>query len=156
MSGDRFDIRMGTPDDMETLVSHRLRMFYEIRPDRDIYLEGYEKVTGDWIANKVKDSNFVSFIAETKDGKIAGSGCILIKEDQPRPEKLVLKVPYLLSMFTEPEYRSQGVASLIIKESIRWARENGYDRMDLHGSPMGKSLYEKFGFRQTNEMRLML
>lgn len=156
MSGNQFEIRMGGPEDLVVLVSHRLRMFYEIKPDREVYLEDYEKVTRAWITEKVKDSNFVSFIAETKEGKIAGSGCILIKEDQPRPEKLVLSVPYLLSMYTEPEYRSKGVASLIIQRAISWAKAQGFDRMDLHGSPMGRSLYEKFGFKQTNEMRLLL
>ncbi len=156
MSGVQFDISLGTPEDLDILVRHRMGMWQEIRPDRKAYHQDFEKVTREWITAKVNDSNFFSFVARTGDGKVAGSGCILIKEDQPRPDKLVIGAPYLVSMYTEPEYRSHGVASLIVQAAIQWAKENGYDRMDLHGSPMGRSLYEKFGFRQTNEMRLML
>lgn len=156
MNGVQFSITPGTAEDLDILVTHRLKMWDEIRPDRKNYHPDFKKATKDWLSVKVKDSNFVSFIARTGDGKLAGSGCVLIKEDQPRPDRLVIGAPYLISMYTEPEYRSHGVASLIVQKAIDWAKGNGYDRMDLHGSPMGKSLYEKFGFRQTNEMRLLL
>lgn len=156
MAGERFHISRGTSDDVGILLEHRLKMLLEIFPNRNEYHPDLNNATEAWITRKIMDSNFIAFIARIKDGGVAGSGCILIKEDQPRPTSLNTNAPYLLSMYTEPGYRGQGVASLIVQESIRWAKENGFDRMDLHGSPMGKSLYEKFGFRQTNEMRLML
>jgi GNAT superfamily N-acetyltransferase len=59
-------------------------------------------------------------------------------------------------MYTLPEYRKMGVASSIVKEAIKWSRDNGFGRISLHASSQGKSVYEKFGFQQTNEMLLKL
>lgn len=156
MEQGNFLLRKGTQDDVDILVDHRLRMFEEINPNRDEYDPEFNNVTKEWITKKMSENNFVAFIAGSRDGRLAGSGCILIKEDQPRPARLNCYAPYLLSMFTEPGFRGQGVASLIIRESIKWAKENGYDRMDLHASAVGREIYHKFGFRQTNEMRLYL
>lgn len=156
MQKGKFQISRSTTEDLGTLQRHRLKMFYEMKPDKNEYLPEFEAVTEQWIARKVKDQNYVALIARTEDGQVAGSGCLLVKEDQPRPGNLNLNAPYILSMYTEPEYRHMGVASLIIEKLISWAKQNGYDRIDLHASPLGRSLYEKFGFRQTNEMRLLL
>lgn len=156
MHREDFQISQGKPEDVKILLSHRMKMFHEIKPNNGEYLPDFYQVTESWIARKIGDDNFIAFIARTADGKVAGSGCVLIKEDQPRPGSLNTDAPYLLSMYTEPEYRKKGVATLIIEESIKWAKANGYDRIDLHASPIGKALYEQFGFKQTNEMRLML
>jgi hypothetical protein len=34
-----------------------------------------------------------------------------------------------------------------------WSREQGFDRVVLHASDAGRPLYEKIGFKPTNEMR---
>lgn len=156
MPQESFHIDTGTLDDLEILVSHRLRMFEEIRPDKKEYLQDFDTVTEKWIARKLNDSNFLAFIAKNDSGTVVGSGCILIKEDQPRPANLRIQVPYLLSMYTEPEFRGKGVGSMIVRKVIEWSKDNGYDRIDLHASPLGRPMYEKFGFTQTNEMRLLL
>lgn len=151
-----FQISIGTAEDEKVLLKHRLKMFEEIRPDKGSYRDDFASVTQEWVSHKLRDQNFVAFIARTRDGIIAGSGCILVKEDQPRPETTVTGAPYLLSMYTEPDFRKMGVATAIVKEAIYWSRKNGYDRIDLHASPIGRSVYERLGFRQTTEMRLIL
>lgn len=152
----KFYIVIGGREDLELLVRHRLKMFEEINTNQDGYLPDFNRVTEQWISRKLEDNNFIAFIARTTDGIAIGSGCLLIKEDQPRPTSLRTSAPYLLSMFTEPEYRGSGVASAIVEESIKWARKNGYDRIDLHASSYGRAIYGGFGFKPTNEMRLVL
>jgi hypothetical protein len=39
---------------------------------------------------------------------------------------------------------------------IDYCRENGWPRLTLHASDMGRGLYEDLGFKPTNEMRLVL
>ena len=110
----------------------------------------------EWLEEKLGDKTMVAILVKDREGKIAGSGCILIQEDQPRPNSIMIRRPYLLSMYTEKNLRRMGVATIIVKNAIKWARDHGFDRMTLHASETGKSLYEKMGFRQTNEMRLLL
>ncbi len=55
-----------------------------------------------------------------------------------------------------PEYRRQGIGSRLLKEALDFARSEGITHATLHASKSGRSLYESFGFEDTNEMRLAL
>ena len=153
---DDFCLAYGTFDDLDLLVDHRLLMWKEIHPDMTERVEQSRELTRKWIGSKISEGSLTSLIVKNSEGRVVGSGCILVKEDQPRPGSSQMRYPYLLSMYTLPEYRKIGVASSIVKESIKWSRDNGFDRISLHASNQGKSVYEKFGFQQTNEMRLKL
>lgn len=151
-----FCLAYGTLDDLNLLVDHRLLMWKEIHPDMTDRVEQSRELTRKWIASKVSEGSLTSLIVKNSEGRVVGSGCILIKEDQPRPGSSQIRYPYLLSMYTLPEYRKMGVASSIVKEAIKWSKDNGFGRISLHASSQGKSVYEKFGFQQTNEMLLKL
>jgi GNAT superfamily N-acetyltransferase len=43
---------------------------------------------------------------------------------------------------------------LLLQRIIDWARAERLDRLVLHASEAGRSLYERLGFVGTNEMRL--
>ncbi len=58
-----------------------------------------------------------------------------------------------MSMYTEPQQRGKGLATRIATEAMKWARKNGYPRMTLHASDLGKPIYLKLGWKQTSEMR---
>lgn len=146
-------IRKGSIDDLETLLVHRMGMWNEIYPDRPTEVEKSRAPTKKWLRSKLESGEMLSFIA-CQGSTVYGSGCVLIKEDQVRPGSDSTICPYLLSVFTVPEFRKIGVASLITQEAIKWAKENGYDRMELHASPMGRKIYEDMGFKATNEMRM--
>lgn len=152
----RFSLSYGGIEHLDLLTDHRLQMWKEIHPDMVEQIENSRQSTKKWIQSKLHNGSMVAMIVEEWNGSVAGSGCILIKEDQPRPGSNMLNFPYLLSMYTLPDYRNMGVATIIVKEAIKWSREKGYDRISLHASRYGRALYERFGFEQTNEMRLKL
>jgi predicted acetyltransferase len=58
-----------------------------------------------------------------------------------------------MSFYTEPAYRGQGLATLIVKETMNWSRDKGYPWMTLHASAAGRGVYEKLGWEATTEMR---
>lgn len=147
---------LGALDDLSLLIEHRMLMWRDIYPDLSKSLEDHRNLTQNWIQEKLLEKKLIPLMVRTLSGEVAGSGCILIQEDQPRPDMNKLEYPYLLSMYTLPEYRKMGVASLIITEAIKWSKDNGYDRISLHASNQGRTLYENLGFKQTNEMRLKL
>jgi hypothetical protein len=43
-----------------------------------------------------------------------------------------------------------------MEAALDWGRTHGIRAVILHASSEGRPLYEKLGFRPTNEMRLML
>ncbi|HXS23112.1 MAG TPA: GNAT family N-acetyltransferase, partial [Gemmatimonadales bacterium] len=56
-------------------------------------------------------------------------------------------------VYTEQAWRRRGVAGLLMREILRFTTQRGIDNVVLHASAEGRTLYEKLGFKQTNEMR---
>ncbi len=152
----KLNIQHATLKDTELLVKHRLNMWHDIVPDLEASVTGTEERTREWISEKLSSGKLLGFIAKTDEGQVAGSGCIWIREQPPLPFSQFVEVPYLMSLYTEREFRSRGVARIILKTSIAWCREKGYDRVNLDASEAGRSLYETLGFKPGYGMRLEL
>ena len=142
--------------DVDLLAEHRKRMWLAIHPELKKEIRATEAGTRNWIREQLSKKSLVCLIVRSRDGRVAGSGCIWLREEQPRPTNMRLLVPYLMSMYTEKQFRRKGVAKLIVKSALKWSREHGYDRVILHASKEGRPVYEGLGFTQTNEMRLNL
>ena len=52
-----------------------------------------------------------------------------------------------MNMYTVPQYRRQGVAKGMLGFVLAYAAQNNLGRIMLNASPMGKPLYEGFGFQ---------
>ena len=89
------------------------------------------------------------------DGQIAASGALKFTDWLPRPDGLRRGLVYVHSVYTEPAYRQRGLARRILNAMLDYCRENGWPRISLHASEMGRGLYEQLGFKPTNEMRLV-
>ncbi|MGD0450091.1 MAG: GNAT family N-acetyltransferase [Candidatus Bathyarchaeia archaeon] len=152
----KFNIQYATLKDTELLAKHRLNMWCDILPEPVLPVTGTEERTLEWIREKLSSGRLIGFITKTEERQVAGSGCIWIREQPPLPMSQFLEVPYLMSLYTEREFRRRGVARLIVETAIAWCRAHGYDRVNLDASEAGKSLYETFGFKPGYGMRLQL
>ena len=152
----RFNIQCATLKDTELLAGHRLSMWRDILPELATCVTDTEERTIEWIREKLSLGKLVGFIAKTEEGQVAGSGCIWIREQPPLPMSQLLEVPYLMSLYTEKEFRRKGVARLIAETAIAWCRTHDYDRVNLDASEAGKSLYKTLGFKPGYGMRLQL
>lgn len=153
---EEFSFVLAGIDQLDRLLDHRMSMWREIYPGMDSGGEDLVIETRKWLTEKLSNGSMLAIIAMTSGGSVAGSGCILVQEDEPRPTSSIARKPHLLSMYTEKEFRGRGVARMIVERAIKWARDNGFDRMTLNASVSGRPLYEKMGFRATNEMQLFL
>ena len=127
-------------------------MWRDIRPELEEKLPAAEDLTRRWIEDGLAKERLIGFVARTSKNRIVGSGCLWIRPEQPRPTNPRLEVPYLMSMYTESEFRGRGVARRIVQEALKWCREMRYDRVVLHASRQGMPLYESIGFEPTTEM----
>ncbi len=116
-------------------------MWKEIRPEFAEKAEELKELTRAWIKTKLSEGKLIGFIAETQTGEVAGSGCIWLREDAPRPFNPCLEAPYIMSMYTEEGFRRTGVAKMIVQHAIDWSKEHGYRTMSLHASEAGIPLY---------------
>jgi GNAT superfamily N-acetyltransferase len=148
-------IRLATVADLSTLVRHRRAMFAEMGEKDERDMARHDRVYRQWARVRLRRGELVGFVAEV-NGKTAGSGCVWLQERQPRPGLDHPCVPYLLSMFTEPDFRGCGIATRIVKAAHDWCRKHGHGNISLHASKMGRSIYKKLGYARTWEMRLRL
>lgn len=152
----RFQVRKATSKDLDVLVHQRHMMFEEIK-----HRTSKEHRIGDtryrrWASENMKKGRITCFLAVSSDGMAAAGGCVWLKPIQPAPGRTMDSEPYLLSMYTEPEFRRYGLATRIVREATKWAKSRGYRRMRLHASPMGAKVYPKLGWKRTNEMEIDL
>ena len=151
------DIRFRTTtiDDIATITHHRNRMFADMnvgtidsRAQMDVHFKT-------WLHEEIINGHYLGWFACDGDAVIAGAG-IWLMNSSPVPDGFAGRVPYLLDVYTEPDYRKQGLARKLVTQSIDYCREHGYPKMRLHASVYGRPLYEQLGFVDGNEMQLTL
>lgn len=157
---ERFTIRFATPADVEAIAEHRARMFEEMG---DLSLGAFETLrtkSQERLGDLMIRGQYIGWLAVPagQPEVIAGGAGVQLREVLPHPKggnKVAEgRHAIILNVFTEPRWRRQGVALLLLERIIDWARAERIDRLILHASEAGRSLYERLGFVGTNEMRL--
>ena len=153
-------VRRATERDAQVVARHRAAMFRDmgtLPPEQGPPLE---RAAEAYFRRAIPAGSYVGWLA-TPEGRptevIAGAG-IQLREMIPRlqldrtavdlgPQGLIVNV------YTEPAWRRRGIAELLMREILTFTETHGIDNVVLHASAGGRALYERLGFRQTNEMR---
>jgi GNAT superfamily N-acetyltransferase len=96
------------------------------------------------------------WLAVAADGRVAAGAGITIVPWPGGPRDTAPRRGWIQNVYTEPEFRRRGLARLLVESVVNWCRTEGFHTVSLHASRDGRSLYESMGFRDTNEMRLIL
>ncbi|MFG1999296.1 GNAT family N-acetyltransferase [Spirillospora sp. NPDC048911] len=87
------------------------------------------------------------FVVDGDDGELAACGIGVLQYRLPTPYQANALAGYVLGMVTDPSYRGQGYARLVMKELLNWFAENDVARVELHATPEAAPLYRSMGFR---------
>ena len=151
-----FKIRRATVKDMDVLVAHRRSMFEEMARLTPEKRRDAAASYREWAKEMIKQRLYHGYIVESAGGKVAASGCVWLRQVQPSRGHPASLVPYVMSMYTDPKFRRKGLASMIIKEAMAWAKKKGYGEMTLHASKVGRKVYSQLGWERTWEMEVDL
>lgn len=154
-------LRKAAPKDLSILVRHRDAMWVEMGRVQPGEHDPTSKAYGKWLLARMKRGTLTAFIVQDdgaggKPGPVLASGAVWIQDVQPRPGHPLTMWGYILSVYTEPAARRQGIARALVDACIEHAREAGCTRCCLHASSEGRPLYEQLGFEATEEMWLDL
>ena len=111
---------------------------YGARPVDDGILEALP--CGIEVENKEDD-----FILE-KDGVFASTAAVLFQEYPPSISWRGADRGYITSVYTAPEFRGKGYASMLLKKIIEEARARKLGNLWLLASRDGLNVYKKIGF----------
>ncbi len=158
MAADTSDlsIRTATEADIETILRHRRDMFLDMGyPDNDALARAMA-LSRSFIADRLAQGNYHGWFVVTPAGEVVAGGGLYFSEPAPSPRDPSPKRPIIVNMYTERPYRRRGLARRLMEVMIAWCRNQGFGSILLQASSEGRPLYEKLGFKQTNEMRMML
>lgn len=158
---DGFEIRAATAADALILGQHRAGMFRDMGVLTDHLYQTLVDATRDYFEQAIPSGEYVAWVAyptHRSQEIVAGAGVQLrrVLPHPKRPDGNELSLGpqgIVLNVYTEPAWRRRGIALLLMRRVLEWASANDVTNLVLHASQDGRSLYEKLGFVQTNEMR---
>ena len=147
-------IREAALTESAIILHHRRSMFRDMGEGTAEELDQMVEVAGPLLARALADGSYRHWLALDSSGRVAGGGGVLLCPWPANPKDRCTERAVILNVYTEPEFRKQGIARQIMLRILAWAKERGLRSVNLHASDEGQPLYEKLGFEATNEMRL--
>ena len=106
-----------------------------------------------WVRGTLAEDKYIGWLA-SEDGAVVGGAGLWLMQFPPHFLQVEPMRGYLLNFYTAPEFRGRGLARALLKEAVEEARRRKCAVVTLHASKFGRPIYEKNGFKQTNEMML--
>ena len=142
-----------TKDQLDSFIQMRIRQLREEGAEENIDLVPALK---DYYERHMSDGTFAAWLA--MDGeKIIGTSGMSFVEKPPYYGCPTGRIGLLSSMYTDPEYRRQGIAKELLTRVVEEARAYGCGTVQITASDMGVLLYSDFGFvKNSNFMQYQL
>src|SRR5437763_12013167 len=160
VASETFQIRRATTQDADIIALHRARMFQDMGDVSGDAFEILRIKARPQLEQWIDSGKYIGWLATPADKPktIVGGAGVQLQPILPRPVDTSIigegRQATIVNVFTEPQWRRHGIASLLVKEIVNWSKDQRIDRLLLHASDEGRSLYEKLGFVASNEMRL--
>ena len=135
-----------TEKDLDTFIEMRINQLREEGAKEDIDLRPALK---DYYTRHMSDGTFLSWLAVDNE-KIIGTSGMSIVEKPPYFGCPSGRIGLLSSMFTDKNYRRQGIAKELLSRVVNEAREKDCGTVQITASDMGVLLYTDFGFTKNN------
>jgi GNAT superfamily N-acetyltransferase len=149
---DQLRIRYATVADAAIVAEHRARMFMDTGRLTEVAAVTMRAKLKPLLQPMLASGEYVGwFLVTPEDTVVAGAG-VQIRRLLPRPEAFTEREALVVNVYVVPEYRRQGLARRLMEAILAWCGEQGFERVALHPSIMGRHLYETLGFGPSNEL----
>jgi GNAT superfamily N-acetyltransferase len=152
----KFLIRQVGPGDVEEIVRQRCRMYEDVGERDGAALSAMAASTETYLRQAIPEGSFRAWLAETRDARVVGGGAVQIVPWPTRPGYARPRRAWILNVYTYPEYRRRGVARQVVQTILGWCGQEGFAFVNLHATEAGRPLYQSLGFKDSNEMKLLL
>ena len=131
-----------TENDLESFINMRINQLLEEGATDEMDLS---PALMDYYQRHLANGTFVSWLALDGD-KIIGTSGMSFVEKPPYFGCPTGRIGLLSSMYTNPDYRRQGIAKELLRRVVEEARAYGCGTVHITASDMGVLLYSNFGF----------
>lgn len=141
-----------TKDDIDILMTIRLEMLRKVNELPDDYLFSDELIINS--KRYFLEGNQTTIIALENDKPVACASISYI-EVMPTFSHPTGNRAHLMNVYTNADYRRQGVARKLVQMLIDEAKVKGTTEISLDATDLGRPLYEALGFCGSKECMVM-
>lgn len=150
-----FSVRRAGTKDIDLIVDLRIAFLKE-----ELKVSAEESLDTTYIRRYIEEKlptgEFLVWLAED-EGKAVGIGAVIINHRPPKFQNDTELYAFIYNMYTLPEYRNRGVATSILQHMTEHLKKANVYYIILYASDMGRPVYERFGFKASdNYMTLSL
>lgn len=144
-----YTIRPATIGDIPHIVNHREQMFREMSIPAEF--EDIVAATALWLRHALPSKTYLGWMAESKQGEIAGGGGLIVIPWPPGPITMDPRCGFVFNVYTQPQHRKQGLGRRLMDAMHDYCRAEGIERVVLNASVFGKPLYDAMGYVVADE-----
>jgi len=145
------DYVIATKDDMELLMQSRIEMLKVVNNLNSEFM--FSKELLDNSREYFNSDNQTTVLAI--DENAIGCATICYIEMMPTFSHPTGKRAHLMNVYTNSEYRRQGIALQMLNILIREAKLKGVTEISLDATEQGKQLYKKYNFVESEECMVL-
>ncbi|MCM3757292.1 GNAT family N-acetyltransferase [Sporosarcina aquimarina] len=145
------DIRLASTKDVEQLI--KMRWDFTVEYDESKKEESYEDFRNEchtFLEETLNSNQWTIWVAEENE-KIVSHIYVELIQKVPRPGKPTRPFAYMTNVYTVPEYRNQGIGSIILRSVNTWVKENNFEFVIVWPSEDSINFYKKNGYAHCNE-----
>jgi GNAT superfamily N-acetyltransferase len=141
------EYRKATREDINLLMELRKFQLVDegITADKDI-----DNELEDFFQRKLAEGSLIQWLV-MEENEIIATGAIVIYEFPPTYTNKSGKKAYVTNMYTKNAYRGKGIATTLLTKLVEEAKSLGIKKIWLGASKLGRPVYKKFGFKETDE-----
>lgn len=148
-----WSIRPARIEDIPVLVQFRSAMFADMGYADEAGHAAMNAAALAYLQQAVPAGEYRGWVAEA-GGQLIASGAYTYRQVAPSPKNISGRQAYILSVYTLPEWRHQGIARAILNALLEAIRAESIPAAYLTASEEGRPLYLSLGFEEFREMRL--
>jgi GNAT superfamily N-acetyltransferase len=149
------NLRFATVEDAALISAQRHRMFADNELASEAHYAAMDARFEPWVRERLADGRYVGVFLE-EDGVVIAAAGIFFMDFPPHWMDEQPVRAYLLNFYTAPGARGRGLATELLGRCVEECQRRKVGVVTLHASKFGRPVYERFGFKQHNEMVLRL
>ncbi|MET9019557.1 GNAT family N-acetyltransferase [Actinopolymorpha sp. NPDC004070] len=143
-------IREATQAETAELARLRWRSTFERQPGPEP-VDGLDDYVRSFSAWWERREDYVAVVAA--DGtRLVGVGFLALAGRVPVPGDLDRRTGDIQSVFVLPDYRGQGIGSMVVRALVDHGRERGCSRVTVHSGTRAVPVYERVGFQHDQHL----
>ena len=152
MSDNKIEYRLATSDDIELMMSSRLEMLRVVNDLDDDY--EYDEAFVNYSRDYFLNGDHTTVLA-LQGNEVIGCASMSYMRIMPTFSHPTGKRAHLMNVYTSEEHRWQGIARKMVSMLIEEAWVQGATEISLDSTDAGRPLYEKLGFKASEECMVM-